>query len=842
MSAPPEDPLPASGETPPERIHDLDIAAELKTSYLRYAMSVIVDRALPDVRDGLKPSQRRILVAMNDLGLTPNRKTLKCAKVVGETMGNYHPHGDQAIYPTLVRMGQDFAMSTTLIHPQGNFGSVDGDPPASMRYTECRMTPAAVDMLADLDKDTVDLRPNYDDSRTEPKVLPGLFPNLLVNGGSGIAVAMASTMPPHNPREVCAAIIALLDDPHITVEGLMAHLPGPDFPTGGRLCGRAPIHEAYATGRGILEMRAKCEIVEGEKGAAEIVVTEIPYQVNRATLIRKIADLVKEDRVTAIADIRDESDESTRVVIKLKRGEDPDVVLNQLYKYSQLRESFGVNSIALIDGRPVLCSLKRLIEEYVRHRKEVVTRRTRHLLKKAEERDHIVEGLLKALDLIDAIVALIRASADPDTARNGLMTRFGFSHAQADAILQMRLARLTGLQRKELEEEHAELLRQITGYRAILGDAAKVVAILRADLVDLQKRYDVPRRTVIEDAQHEVVDIDLVTPENVVVTLSHAGYVKRTGLSEYRLQGRGGKGVIGSDSKEGDFVERLLVANTRDWLLLFTDRGRVHKEQVFNLPDLGRYAQGRALVNYVNLEQGEKIQAVLPIRDLTAERSIVFATRNGQVKRTPLADFQNIRKGGIIAVQLREGDALVGTALADEQDEVVLVTALGKAIRFGLSEVRAMGRDATGVIGIRLLEGDRVVSMERVPPATEGNGGSALLTVCERGYAKRSAFSDYPPKGRGGQGVMNLSHDGLERNGPVVAAKAVQDGDEIILTTAGGQTIRTTVSSEQYRVMGRSTSGVKAISLPEGDRLVSMAWVRPAGGPVVEGGESTDGV
>jgi DNA gyrase subunit A len=835
MASPPTDPAPTPEDAHPERILDLDIAAELKTSYLRYAMSVIVDRALPDVRDGLKPSQRRILVAMNDLGLTPSRKTLKCAKVVGDTMGNYHPHGDMAIYPTLVRMGQSFAMSVTLVHPQGNFGSVDGDPAASMRYTECRMTPATVDMLADLDKDTVDLRPNYDDSRTEPKVLPGLFPNLLVNGGSGIAVAMASSMPPHNPREVCDAIIATLDNPDITVEGLMEHMPGPDFPTGGRLCGRAAILQGYATGRSILEMRAQCQIVPGEKGAAEIIVTEIPYQVNRATLIRKIADLVKEDRVTAIADIRDESDESTRVVIKLKRGEDPDLVLNQLYRYSQLRDSFGVNCIALIDGRPVLCSLKRLIEEYVRHRKEVVTRRTRHLLKKAEERDHIVAGLLKALDLIDAIVALIRASADPDTARTGLMTRFGFSHAQADAILQMRLARLTGLQRKELEAEHAELTAQIAEYRAILGDAAKVVAILRADLLTLKSRYDVPRRTVIEDAQDEVVDIDLVTPENVVVTLSHAGYVKRTGLSEYRLQGRGGKGVIGSDSKEGDFVEHLLVANTRDWLLLFTDQGRVHKEQVFTLPDLGRYAQGRALVNYVNLEQGEKIQAILPIRDLTAGRSIVFATRNGQVKRTPLSDFQNIRKGGIIAIALREGDALVGTALADEQDEVVLVTALGKAIRFALSEVRAMGRDATGVIGIRLLEssqgpGDRVVSMERVPPATEGNGGSALLTVCERGFAKRSAFSDYPPKGRGGQGVMNLSHDGLERNGPVVAARAVQDGDEVILTTAGGQTIRTTVSSEQYRVMGRSTSGVKAISVPEGDRLVSMAWVRPAGG------------
>jgi len=812
----------ASPDPAPERIHDLDIAHELKTSYLRYAMSVIVDRALPDVRDGLKPSQRRILVAMNDLNLAPSHKTLKCAKVVGDTMGNYHPHGDQAIYPTLVRMAQSWAMGTTLVHPQGNFGSVDGDPPASMRYTECRMTTAAVDLLEDLDKQTVDFQPNYDESRVEPLVLPGMFPNLLVNGGSGIAVAMASSLPPHNVGEICAAILAYLKNPAISLEGLMQHVPGPDFPTGGRLCGKAAIFEGYATGRAILELRARCEILEGEKGGAEIIVTEIPYQVNRSTLVKKIADLVKDDRVPGIADLRDESDESTRLVIKLKRGEDPHVVLNQLYKYSQLRDSFSVNGIALIDGRPVLCGLKRLIHEYVRHRKSVVVRRSRFLLKKAEERDHLVEGLLKALDLIDAIVALIRASADPDTARAGLMGRFGFTHAQADAILQMRLARLTGLQRRELEEEHAQLQAQIAELRAILGDEAKVVAVIAADLESLRTRYDAPRRTVIEEAQDEVVDIDLVTPENVAVTLSHAGYVKRTSLSEYRVQNRGGKGIIGTDAKDGDFVEHLLVANTRDWLLLFTDRGRVHKEQVYALPQMGRYAQGRAVVNYVPLEPGEKIRAVLPVRDLSAERSIVFATKNGQVKRTRLDEFQNINRGGIIAIQLREDDALIGTALADEQDEVVLVTARGKAIRFSLTSVRAMGRDTTGVIGIRLLEGDLVVGMERVDES------ASLLSVFERGQAKRSAFAEYPLKGRGGQGVFNLSHEGLERNGSVVAAKAVQDGDEIILITEGGQTIRTTVTGEQFRLTGRSTGGVRAIDMPEGDRLVSMAWVRPS--------------
>ncbi|MFM8979593.1 MAG: DNA gyrase subunit A [Planctomycetia bacterium] len=806
----------------PSNIHDLDIAQELKTSYLRYAMSVIVDRALPDVRDGLKPSQRRILVAMNDLGLTPSKKTLKCAKVVGETMGNYHPHGDQAIYPTLVRMAQAWNMGAALVHPQGNFGSVDGDPPASMRYTECRMTAAAVDMLADLDQETVDFQPNYDESRLEPKVLPGMFPNLLVNGGSGIAVAMASSMAPHNVGEVCSAILAYLRDPAITLEGLMQHLPGPDFPTGGRICGKTAILEAYATGRAILEVRARCEIVENERGGAEIIVTEIPYQVNRANLVKKIGELKTEDKVPGIADLRDESDESTRIWIKLKRGEDPNVVLNQLYRYSQLKDSFSVNAIALIDGRPVLCGLKRLIEEYVRHRRVVIVRRSRFQLRKAEERDHVVEGLLKALDLIDAIVALIRASADTEAARAGLMARFAFTHPQAEAILQMRLSRLTGLQRKELEDEHAQLQARIAELKAILADDAKVLALIAADLEAIRARYGQPRRSSIEEAQGEIIDVDLVTPENVAVTFSHAGYVKRTSLTEYRLQNRGGKGIIGTEAKDGDFAERLLVANTRDWLLLFTDRGRVHKEQVFALPELGRYAQGRALINYVPLEPGEKIRAVLPISDLSAPGAIVFATRKGQVKRTLLSDFQNIHRGGIIAIQLRDGDELISTCLADEQDEIVLVSAQGKSIRFALSEVRAMGRDTTGVRGIHLLGDDHVVAMERVDEK------ASLLCVFERGQAKRSAFAEYPPKGRAGQGVQNCSHEGLERNGPIVAAKAVLDGDEVILITHGGQAIRTTVTPEQFRLMGRATGGVRAIDVPEGDRLVSMAWVRPS--------------
>ena len=804
-----------------ERIQDLDIATELKQSYLRYAMSVIVDRALPDVRDGLKPSQRRILVAMNDLGLSPSRKTLKCAKVVGETMGNYHPHGDQAIYPTLVRMGQDFNMRVPLILPQGNFGSIDGDPPASMRYTECRMTHAAMEALEDLDKETVDFRPNYDESRVEPVVLPGRFPNLLMNGGSGIAVAMASSIPSHNPTEVANAIIAYLDDPDIDVHGLMEHIPGPDFPTGARICGRQAILEAYSTGRAILEMRAKSEILEKDKGGSEIIITEIPYQVNRSTLLKKIAEAAKNDRVQGISDIRDESSKTTRLVIRLRRGEDPDIVLNQLYRFTPLRDSFSVIMIALVDGRPVLCPLKRLIEEYVRHRKVVIVRRTQYLLRKAEERDHLVAGLLKALDLIDEIVALIRASKDPKEAKAGLITRFGFSTAQAEAILQMRLQRLTGLQRLELEEEHEDLLGRIREYRRILSDEKNVIALIRGDMEQLKERHPSPRRTEIEDAQGEYMTLDLVVPENVVVTLSHEGYIKRTQLEEYRKQRRGGKGIRGTESKEGDFAEHLLVVNTHDWLLFFTNRGRVLKEMAYNVPVMGRYAQGRALVNLLQLEEDEKVQNVLYLRELQDERALFFVTRQGRVKRTLLSEYKNIHRGGILAVGLRDDDELIATRLVGAGEEIVLLTALGQAIRFPVEQARTMGRTASGVKGISLKPGDHVVGVALVDE--EG----ALLTMCERGYAKRTGFGEYPPQNRGGQGVRNLSQAGLKRNGPVVAARTVRDGDEIILITERGQTIRMQVNEDQFRAMGRSTGGVKAISVPDGDRLISMAWVRP---------------
>jgi DNA gyrase subunit A len=810
-----------------ERIREMNIEEELKSSYLRYAMSVIVDRALPDVRDGLKPSQRRILVAMNDLGLGPRAKTRKCAKIAGDTSGNYHPHGESVIYPTLVRLAQPFNMRVPLVEGQGNFGNVDGDPPAAMRYTEARMSQAAVDLLADLDKETVDFKPNYDETRTEPVVLPGLFPNLIVNGAAGIAVAMASSIPPHNVSEVCDAIVALLRDPDIGIDGLMKHVPGPDFPTGGRICGREAIKEAYTTGRGKLEVRARCHIESGRKGMQQIVVDELPFQVNKVTLIDRIKSVIEDGRIDGIKDVVDESTSDVRLCILVKQGEDPEIVLNQLYKFTQLRDSLSVIMIALVDGRPETLSLKRILEEYVRHRKDVIVRRTRYLLARAEEREHVVAGLLKAIDVIDKVIALIRKSKDPATAKAGLVDDLTFTPVQADAILQMRLQRLTGLERKQLEEEHARLMEEIAEYRAILGDERLVLQIIEEDMAELKKRHGEKRRTEIAGAEGEFDLKDLIQSENVVVTLSHEGYIKRTGLATYRKQQRGGKGIIGGDAKEGDFMEHLLIANTHDWLLCFTDRGRVYKDQVMNLPDLGRYAKGRAIVNFLEMGGGgERVQAVLPIRDLAeTERSILFATRRGYVKRTSLSEFQNIRRGGIIALSLEEGDAVVGVALVRDGSQVVLVTAKGMAIRFPVTDesVRPMGRAAYGVNGIRLEDGDRVVDMAPVDDT------ATLLTVCANGYGKRTSFEAYlrggEPQSRGGKGLQNISPDLLDRNGDVIGAKAVTDGDDVILITEKGQTIRMSVASDQMRVIGRSTGGVRLISLEAGDRLVSVARV-----------------
>ncbi len=807
-----------------ERILETNIEEELKTSYLRYAMSVIVDRALPDARDGLKPSQRRILVAMNDLGLGPRAKSRKCAKICGDTSGNYHPHGESVIYPTLVRMAQGFNMRVPLAIGQGNFGNVDGDPPAAMRYTEAKMSEAAMELLADLDRDTVDFKPNYDETRTEPVVLPGLFPNLIVNGAAGIAVAMASSIPPHNVGEVCDAITLLLRSPDCTVADLMKVLPGPDFPTGGRLCGRGAIRAAYETGRAVLEVRAKCHVETGRQGKQQIVVTELPFQVNKTTLIDRIKTLYEDGKIPGVGDVVDESAEDVRLCVVVKRGEDPEIVLNQLYKFTQLRDSFSVIMIALVDGKPELLTLKALLEQYVRHRKIVITRRTRFLLAEAEAREHIVAGLLKAIDVIDRVIALIRKSEDTPAAKEGLVTTFAFTPIQADAILRLQLQRLTGLEREVLETEHAGLLAKIRDYKAILADERLVLQMIEEDTAELKARHKEERKTEITDEAGDFDLKDLVASENVAVTLSHEGYIKRTALDTYRKQRRGGKGIIGGDAKEGDFMEHLLIANTHDWLLVFTDRGRVYKDQVLNLPEMGRYAKGRAVVNFLEMQAGERIQALLPLRDLAeTERSILFATRKGYVKRTSLTEFQNIRRGGIIALSLEDGDAVVGVGLVREGQQAVLATAQGMAIRFVVAEssVRLMGRSAFGVIGIRLDEGDRVVDMAVVDDT------ATLLTVCRNGYGKRTSFDEYlrggEPQGRGGHGLQNLSPDLVERNGDVVAVKTVTDADDVIVITEKGQTIRQPVSG--IRVIGRSTGGVRVMNLEEGDRMVSVARV-----------------
>jgi DNA gyrase subunit A len=686
------------------------------------------------------------------------------------------------------------------------------------------MSEAATDLLADLDKDTVDFKPNYDETRTEPVVLPGLFPNLIVNGASGIAVAMASSIPPHNVGEVCDAITALLRKPDITVAELMKHLPGPDFPTGGRLCGRNAIRAAYETGRGILDVRARCHVESGRQGKQQIVVTELPFQVNKVTLIERIKTLHEDGKIPGVADVVDESADDIRLCVVVKRGEDPEIVLNQLYKFTQLRESFSVIMIALVDGKPELLTLKAILEQYVRHRREVITRRTRWLLAEAEAREHIVAGLLKAIDVIDKVIALIRKAKDTPTAKEGLVTTFAFTAIQADAILRMQLQRLTGLERKELEDEHAELLGKIKEYRSILADERLVLQMIEEDMAELKTRHKDVRRTEIEDEAGDYDLKDLVASENVAVTLSHEGYIKRTALGTYRKQGRGGKGIIGGDAKEGDFMEHLLIANTHDWLLVFTDRGRVYKDQVLNLPEMGRYAKGRAIVNFLEMSGGERVQALLPIRDLAdTERSIVFATRKGYVKRTSLEEFQNIRRGGIIALSLEDGDAVVGVALVREGQQLVLATAKGMAIRFVIDEssVRPMGRAAFGVIGIRIDDGDRVVDMSVVDES------STLLTVCSNGYGKRTSFEEYlrggEPQGRGGRGLINVAPDLLARNGDVVAVKAVTDEDDVIVITEKGQTIRQPVSG--IRVIGRSTGGVRVMNLEEGDRLVSLARV-----------------
>ncbi|MHC4971944.1 MAG: DNA gyrase subunit A [Planctomycetota bacterium] len=807
-----------AGRDPPDRIRDLLIEDEMKTSYLRYAMSVIVSRALPDVRDGLKPSQRRILVAMHDLNLGPASKFRKCAKIAGDTSGNYHPHGEGVIYPTLVRMAQPFNMRTPLIDGQGNFGSVDGDPPAAMRYTEARLAPAATELLGDIDLDTVDFVANYDESRTEPTVLPARFPNLLVNGSVGIAVGMASNIPPHNPAEVADALIHFIKEPDCHLSDLMEFLPGPDFPTGGIICGKQGALDAFATGRGRLVVRGRVRAEEEKPGRWALHVDEIPYPPRRDLIISKIAQLVKDGVIDGVSRIEDYGDRSNpyRIYIQLKRGEDPKVVENLLYKHSPLQETFAVNTIALVNGRPETLSLKDLLRCYRDYRIEVVRRRTRFLLDKAEARAHIVEGLLKALDVIDEVIETIRGSDNPEIAQARLVDRFDFTTRQAEAILRMTLSRLTGLEHRKLADELEDLRRKIAEYREILASEQRVLEVIIEELEKIKAKFG--RKRLTEITGEEVLDFDreeLVTPEDVVVTMSRGGYLKRVKLDTYRAQGRGGRGIIGADTKDEDIITHLWSAHTHDTLLFLTTQGRAFAKRVFEVPELRRTSAGRSIQNLLNLRGSETVTSAFVLKEFD-DRDILFATRSGIVKKVTLSLLRNAaRQTGIIACELAEGDMLIDAALMTGGEHVLLATTDGMAIRFPEDDVRRMGRNARGVRGIKLRPGDRVVGLCLARPDT------ALLTLCENGYGKRTRLDEYRAQSRGGLGLKDIQT--TERNGRVVDVAVVDESDDIVLITASGMIIRTRVA--EISMIGRNTQGVKVMNLKPGDRLLAGAVV-----------------
>jgi DNA gyrase subunit A len=796
------------------RIIDTQIEDEMRTSYIDYSMSVIVSRALPDVRDGLKPSQRRILVAMNDLNLAPGRGYRKCAKIAGDTSGNYHPHGEGVVYPTLVRLAQNWVMRYPLVDGQGNFGSVDGDAPAAMRYTEARLTHLAVEMLADLEKDTVDLRPNYDETRDEPVVLPGVVPNLLVNGCSGIAVGMATEVPPHNLREVCDAIVHIIEHPDATPADLARIIKGPDFPTGGIIYGIQGIRDCYQTGRGLIRVRARVRVEEGRAGRMSLVATEIPFQVSKANLLEKIADLVRQGRVTGISDLRDESDrEGMRIVIELKKDANPRVVLNQLFVHAPLQVTFGAIMLALVDNRPQVLNLRQLVDEYVRHRREVVRRRTEFDLAEAEKRAHILEGLKIALDHLDAVIALIRGSKDVETARQGLMTRFKLSEIQANAILEMRLSRLTGLERAKVEQEYLEVIQLIERLRSILASPKKMLGIISDEVRRLKEKYGDDRRTEIVGEEGEIGYEDTIEQKDMVITISHAGYIKRQEIGAYRSQRRGGKGVIGARTKEEDYIEHLFVANTHAFLLILTDRGRCYWLKVHEVEQAGRMAKGRPLVNHLEgMSREERVQAVVAVKEFDEQHYLVCATRKGLIKKTVLSAYSHPRKAGINAILLEEGDGLIETILTDGTQDLILAKKKGLAIRFHENEVRAMGRTSYGVKAVTLDdEEDEVVSMVGV------RRQATLLAVTENGFGKRSEISEYRVSHRGGKGIITIKT--TERNGNIVAVKEVVDGDELMIITRSGQLIRMPVAG--ISVIGRNTQGVRLVNLTssEGELL-----------------------
>jgi len=807
-----------------ERLTQIAIEDEMRSSYLDYAMSVIVGRALPDVRDGLKPVHRRILYGMNEMGLVHNRAYRKSAKIVGEIMGNYHPHGDAAIYDTLVRMAQDFNMRYCLVGGQGNFGSVDGDPPAAMRYTEARLTKLAEEMLADIDKETVDFRPNYDESRVEPLVLPAKVPNLLVNGAGGIAVGYATNIPTHNLAEVVAGLIKLIDDPETTIAQLMEVIPGPDFPTAGYIYGTQGIKDAYSTGRGLLTLRAKASIETDERTERDrIIVTEIPYQVNKARLIEKIAELIQDKRIEGISDLRDESDrDGMRIVIELKKGEIPLVLLNNLYKHTPMQSTFGVIMLALVHNRPEVLTLKQILEAFIEHRREVVLRRTAFDLRKAEERAHILEGLKIALGNLDAVIALIKRSRSPEEARNGLMRQFALSEIQANAILDMKLQRLTQLEREKLTQEYEEIIKRIAYFKSVLGSEALVRQIIKDELLTVKEEYKDERRTQIVPETAEINVEDLIAQEEVVVTISHAGYIKRNPVSLYRAQRRGGKGKIGMGIKEEDFVETLFTASTHDYLLFFTDAGKVYWLKVHEIPEAGRAAKGKAMVNLLALAGDEKVTATLPVTEFREDRYVVMATRQGVIKKTELSAYGNPRQGGIIALTLDEGDKLIGVEITDGQREILLGTRHGIVIRFKEEDVRPMGRTAHGVRGISLDEGNFVIGMETITP----DSTASILTVTEGGYGKRTLVGEYRLQGRAGRGIISVKV--TEKNGPAVSFHQVRDGDEIMVMTAEGKILRTRV--DDVREIGRNAQGVRLIDMGETDRVVGVAKLAESSG------------
>ncbi len=804
----------------------VSIEEQMKSAYIDYSMSVIVSRALPDVRDGLKPVHRRVLYGMYELGLTWNKPHKKSARIVGEVLGKYHPHGDSSVYDAMVRMAQPWSLRYPLVDGQGNFGSMDGDSPAAMRYTEARLTRIADEMLADISKETVDFAPNFDDSLKEPTVLPARLPNLLVNGASGIAVGMATNMLPHNLNEVVDGIVATVDNPEITIEELCKYIKAPDFPTGGIIYGLKGVREAYETGRGRVVVRGRARIEELPSGKEQIIITEVPYLVNKANLIMKIADLVNQKKIEGITNIRDESDRhGVRIVIEVKRDAMASVVLSQLYKYTPLQSSYGVNNVALVNGRPRLLNLKQLIEEFIKFRIEVVVRRTRYELRKAEERAHVLEGLLIALDHLDEVIALIRGSQTVEEAREGLMTRFELSEIQARAILDMRLQKLTGLEREKLQAEYDELQRQIAEYREILDSEARQRQIVKEELLELKEKYGDPRRTDITFEEGDISVEDMIPNEEVVITITHRGYIKRTPIEEFRVQGRGGRGSRGARTRDEDFVEHMFVATNHDYLLLFTEAGRVHWLRVYEIPEAPKTSSGRAIQNILSIPKEDKVKAYIKVKDLNdkdflSAHYLVFATRKGMVKKTSLEAYSRPRSGGIHAIIIREGDQLLEVRLTDGRSHIFLVTREGNAIRFEEDKVRPMGRTAAGVRGVTLQsEEDEVVGMVTIDPADEEK---TLLVISEKGMGKRTAFHEYRlMKNRGAKGVRTLML--TEKTGKVIAAKAVSEEDQLMLTTRNGIMIRMPVRS--IRVQGRATQGVRVIKLETGDEIADVAVV-----------------